>query len=190
MDVTSTSLLLRLREPGQDEAWARFVRLYTPLMAFWARRIGLQEQDADDLIQDVFGILLVKLPEFSYQPGGSFRGWLRTVLMNCWRNWQRKRNPQLLADAVDVPEAPYPAAFDPAEFLAEVEYRDLLVKRALELLRTDFEEKTWRSFWETEIAGRSPADVAAELNMNVGTVYVNRSRVLNRLREELAGLLD
>lgn len=88
MNVTSASLLVRLRDLRRDEDWARFVKLYTPLLCFWANRLGLQQQDTADLLQEVFAILVVKLPEFNYEPGGSFRGWLRTILMNCWRNWR------------------------------------------------------------------------------------------------------
>src|SRR5262245_40322296 len=86
MHTTSTSLLQRLRQPSDGDAWDRLVRLYTPLLLYWARRLGLQESDAADLVQDVLTVLVQKLPEFQYQPGKSFRGWMRTVLMNKWRD--------------------------------------------------------------------------------------------------------
>ncbi len=73
MDSTPPSLLERLRLPGEEAAWGRFVELYTPLLFFWARRLGLQEADAADLVQDVFRALVRKLPGFVYEPGKSFR---------------------------------------------------------------------------------------------------------------------
>src|SRR5437667_388943 len=78
MVPTSVSLLQKLRRPEHGEAWAEFVELYTPLMLAWARKLGLQDADATDLVQNVFVLLLRKMPEFVYDPSKSFRGWLRT----------------------------------------------------------------------------------------------------------------
>jgi RNA polymerase sigma-70 factor (ECF subfamily) len=75
MNSTSVSLLERLRQPAAPEDWGRFVQLYTPLLYYWACRLGLQEQDAADLVQEVFTTLVQKLPEFAYEPDRSFRGW-------------------------------------------------------------------------------------------------------------------
>src|ERR1700716_2727364 len=86
MHTTSVSLLQRLRQQPAADTWERFVRLYTPLLLYWARRLRLQDQDAADLVQDVLIVLVRKLPEFQYQPGRSFRGWMRTVLLNKWRD--------------------------------------------------------------------------------------------------------
>src|ERR1700730_18807813 len=82
MDRTPASLLEQVRNPADQEAWKRFVRLYTPLLFHWAHRIHLQDQDAADLVQDVFTVLFQKLPEFRYDPARSFRAWLRTVHLN------------------------------------------------------------------------------------------------------------
>jgi RNA polymerase sigma-70 factor (ECF subfamily) len=91
MDTTPASLLERLRQPNQANAWERFVELYTPLLMYWARRRGLHPQDAADLVQDVFTVLVEKLPEFTYDHRRSFRNWLRTVLVNKWRDHRRRR---------------------------------------------------------------------------------------------------
>src|SRR5687768_5078078 len=80
MNETSASLLERLRRPADAEAWSRFVELYTPVLFAWARGVGLQDADAADLVQDVLAGLLRSLPTFQYDPGKSFRAWLRTVL--------------------------------------------------------------------------------------------------------------
>ena len=86
MNTTSFSLLERLRTPAEQEAWARFVKLYTPLLFRWARGVGLSSEEASDLVQDVLTLLVQKLPEFSYDRQKSFRGWLRTVMLNKWRS--------------------------------------------------------------------------------------------------------
>src|SRR2546423_12975097 len=95
MDTTSVSLLERLREPAQQDAWGRFVDLYTPLIYYWARRVGLPPEEAADLVQDVLTLLVQKLPEFQYDPQKSFRGWLRTLTLNKWRGNRRRRRPVL-----------------------------------------------------------------------------------------------
>ena len=184
MHTTSASLLQRLRQPGEQEAWDRFVKLYTPLLYHWARRAGLHEPDAADLVQDVFVALLRKLPEFTYDPQRSFRSWLRTVTLNHWRNRCRQRVPAETAGLDEV------AAPDGLEAFEEAEYRRHLVGRALELMQTDFQPTTWKAFWEFVVNGRSAAEVAAELGLAEGAVRAAKFRVLGRLRQELDGLLD
>jgi RNA polymerase sigma-70 factor, ECF subfamily len=188
MNTTSVSLLERLRQPGEAEAWARLVELYTPLLYYWACKMGLQEQDAADLVQDVFTVLVQKLPEFQYDRHKSFRGWLRTILCNKWRDQQRRsaafpcsHDEAALANLAG-PDAPEP--------FWETEYRQQLVGRALELMQAEFQPATWKACWEAVVSGRPAADVAAELGMSVAAVYAAKSRVLRRLRQQLDGLLD
>jgi RNA polymerase sigma-70 factor (ECF subfamily) len=187
MNTTPVSLLEQLRQPAAQGAWEVFVRLYTPLLFHWARGLGLQDQDAADLVQDVFTTLVQKLPEFAYDRHRSFRGWLRTITVNKWRDSRRRHAPQPLEPG-DEPVAP-PAPSD-AKFFAEEEYRRHVLARALELMQTDFQPTTWRAFWEHGVCGRPAAAVAAELGLTVGAVYAAKCRVLDRLRKELQGLLD
>jgi RNA polymerase sigma-70 factor (ECF subfamily) len=184
---TSASLLERLRQPAEDRAWARFVELYTPLLYHWARRSGCADSDAADLVQEVFALLVRKLPEFHYDRSKSFRAWLHTLAQNCWRNLRRRAGLPRAAGAPDLDELPAPAPTDP---LGEVEYRQRLVGRALALMQADFEPTTWKACWECVVAGRPAGEVARELGVRVGTVYAAKSRVLSRLRLELTGLLD
>jgi len=188
MNTTPISLLERLHQPKQDEAWARFVALYTPLIYYWARRVGLQTQDAADLVQDVFTVLVQKLPEFQYDPHKSFRGWLRTVTLNKWREKQRRLAvPAADGGSQDLAELPAPEGGDPFE---DVEYRHQLVGRALRLMQAEFQPSTWKACWEHVVSGKPPEQVAAELDISVNAVCVAKSRVLRRLRQELTGLLD
>src|SRR5262249_42584679 len=109
MLTTSASLLNRLKGGNEQEAWRRFVLLYTPLLYCWGGRLGVQEADAADLVQDVFTLLYQKLPGFTYLPEKSFRAWLRTVLVNRWREGRRRRALPTCAD----PAAALGVAADP-----------------------------------------------------------------------------
>jgi RNA polymerase sigma-70 factor, ECF subfamily len=184
---TSHTLLARLRQPGEQAAWNRFVDLYTPLLYSWARRTGLQEDDAADLVQDVFTILLRKLPEFSYDSRRSFRAWLRTVTMNHWRNDRRRLGRQPAGQNVALDELP--GGEDPDLFW-ETDYRRHLVACALRVMQAEFEPTTWRACWETTVGDRPAAEVAAELGISENAVYIAKYRVTRRLREELEGLMD
>jgi RNA polymerase sigma-70 factor (ECF subfamily) len=187
MRDTPASLLDRLRGPTDQVAWERFTRLYTPLLFHWARRLGLGQDDAADLVQDVLVTLVRELPRFEYDPGRSFRGWLRTVTLNSWRN-NRRRAELVVPAGSPAPEAV--AAPDGALEIDEAEYRRYLVGKALGTMRAGFRPTTWKACWEHVVCGRPAADVAAEFGISEGAVYVAKSRVVRRLREELRGLLD
>ena len=171
-----------------SRAWNRFVELYFVLLLGWARALGLQEADAADLVQEVFATLLRVLPSFDLDQHKSFRGWLRTVLTNRWRDWMRRR--ALLPRQADDAELSGLAARADETLFEETQYRRHLVSRALELLRDEFRPATWQAFWEHGVQGRPAAEVAAELGTTAGAVYAARFRILARVREELQGMLD
>jgi RNA polymerase sigma-70 factor (ECF subfamily) len=191
MATTSVSLLERLRQPaperGRQEAWARFVELYRPLLLYWARRRGLTEDDAGDLVQDVFARLLERLPHFTYEPGKRFRGYLYTVLQNCCSDRLRRQGKGPAAAGSGLERA---AAPDNVAEFREEQHRQYLLRRALEVMRSEFEPTTWRACWEFLANDRPAADVAAELGLTTNAVYVAKFKVLRRLRAELADLLD
>jgi RNA polymerase sigma-70 factor, ECF subfamily len=188
MLTTPPSLLERLREAPERDTWEKFVEMYTPLLFAWTRRLGLSEHDAADLVQDLFTVLVEKLPHFQLDKTKSFRAWLKTILLNRWRNRQRQQAAENvtrgdsvlkdLAGPVAVPE------------FEEAEYRRYLVRRALELMQAEFQPVTWKACWEYVVLDRSATEVAAALNISVNAVYLAKSRVLRRLREELDGLLE
>ncbi len=188
MDTTNISLLERLKLVDDQGAWSRFVNLYTPLLYTWARQTGMQEADAGDLVQDVFAQLVQKMPSFSYDRAKSFRGWLRTLTVNKWRDRRRRL-------AVRAREVTGVFSLDMAEpapqgAFSEVEYREYLAARALELIQAEFQEKTWRAFWEFAVLGHSAAEVSRLLGISENAVFLAKSRVLRRLRQELEGLID
>jgi RNA polymerase sigma-70 factor (ECF subfamily) len=181
-------LLEQLRSSSQSQAWADFVSLYTPLIAHWARRLGVPSAETADFLQDVFLHLVQKLPELSYDPSRRFRGWLWTVVRNRWLEQRRRAGPVCLTGSGDaLAEARGP---DPSEEVAEEEYARILTTRALELMREEFHPTTWRACWGLVVEERPATEVAAELGLSLNAVYIARSRVLHRVRQKLAGLLD
>lgn len=187
MDTTSTSLLRRLRQPTDQAAWERFVEIYTPLLYYWCRRAGLSRDDAADLVQEVFAVLVEKLPEFTYDRQRSFRGWLRTILLNKFRQRHRRRGTLVsVGMPLDEPEQS-PGVL---ESLWEAEYRQSVIDRLARQIQREFRPATWQAFWETTAHDRRPSEVAAELGISVGAVYVAKSKVLRRLRQVAEGLLE
>lgn len=187
MSATPLSLLQRLRNPSDARAWERLSTIYTPLLFYWARRSGLQDADCADLVQDVFAVLVRKLPEFEYDPRRGFRKWLRTITLNKCRDHQRKRaatfahnDPDALAN-VAAPEDDGPW---------EHEYRQFVLRGLLEIVKAEFHPPTWQAYWKCAVEGRSAADVGKELNMTPGAVRAAKFRVLAHLRTEIAGLFD
>lgn len=188
MDETSVNLLKRLKEPNAESAWERFVELYTPLMFHWSRQHGLNATDAADLVQDIFSVLVVKLASFEYNASKRFRGWLHTVTLNKARDWNRRNGLRLGTEHSSFVEkvamGPYSDAFD------EAEYRRFLIERAKRLIAAEFEPITWTACWKYVAEDRAAADVAMELGISPNAVRVAKCRVLKRLRDELAGLLE
>ncbi len=191
---TSRSLIDRARA-DDAAAWDRLVALYAPLVLHWCRRRGLREQDAADVFQEVFRSVAAHIADFRKERAGdTFRGWLRTITRNKLHDYFRRtgREPAgvggsaALARLAQVP-APEEAERETA---AEVRAERQLFLRALEAIRGEFEERTWQAFWRTAVEGRAPKDVAADLGMSPGAVRVAKSRVLQRLREELGDPLE
>jgi RNA polymerase sigma-70 factor (ECF subfamily) len=188
MITTAISLLVRLRQPADQEAWDRFVNLYTPLLARWAHRLGLSGPDAEDLVQEVLTLLVRELPDFQYDRTRRFRAWLWTVTVNKCR--EKRRRPLLPVQPAAAAGLDHLAGPEEAPELDEAEYQQYVVQRALQLMQAEFQPTTWRAFWECVVNGRATEEVAAELQLSLDAVYAAKSRVLRRLRQELDGLMD
>ncbi len=154
-----------VRTPTDALAWAHCVRLYPPLLYHCARQIGLQDSDADDLVQEVFALLLRKLPEFTCDRQKNFRAWLRTVTRNKWRELRRRRHAGTALAGAPLPDV---AAPDDAEVFWEKEYRQHLICQAIQLMQAEFRPTPWKACWETVVKGRPAAEVAAELGLSHG----------------------
>jgi RNA polymerase sigma-70 factor (ECF subfamily) len=190
---TSLTLLQRL-QANEPEAWRTMVQLYTPLVYQWCARGGVRGADADDVAQEVFRAAASHLDGFRRdRPGDTFRGWLRVITRNMVLLHFRRRGRQPEASGgtdahLQMQEVADPAtAADDSDDAAESVG---LHRRALELVRGEFEERNWQMFWQTFIEERAPADVAVELGVTPAAVRKAKSRVLHRLKEQFADLIQ
>jgi RNA polymerase sigma factor (sigma-70 family) len=184
--ATRQSLLARIRDPRDGEAWAEFVAIYTPLIDRLARARGWQAADAADLAQEVFRAVAGAIDRYDPDPArGSFRGWLFRIARNLMINLlaARRVRPQATGDS-DIQELlerlPAPEGADTALF--EVEYRRRILLWAAERIRGEFRRSTWQAFWLTAVEGQSARSAAQACGISVGAVYIARSRVMARLR--------
>lgn len=189
MNTTSESLLMRLKESQNQQAWSRFVEIYTPLLYFWARKVGLQSQDASDLVQDVLTLVFRKLPGFDYDRQKSFRGWLRMITLNKHREICRRKNLEY-SDCSQSELINIPKGRTSAETTWDLNYQQSLVHHAMELIKPEFNASTWAALREYVISGNAAIEAARNHDVSVWTVYAAKSRLMARLREELNGLLD
>jgi RNA polymerase sigma-70 factor (ECF subfamily) len=186
---TRASLLIRLRDPGDERAWSEFTEIYGPLIHRLARRRGLQEADAEDLTQEVFRIVSRAIERYDPDPDrGSFRGWLSRIARNLIINLlaARRRQPRGTGDTEMhrlLEERPDPTGEDSVCF--ETEYRRRLLAWAAERIRGTFSEAAWQAFWLAAVEGRPPREVAEALGMTLGTVYQYKSRAIVRIRREI-----
>jgi RNA polymerase sigma-70 factor (ECF subfamily) len=184
---TRPSLLVRIRNAQDRQAWAEFVDLYAPLVYGFARKHGLQDADAADLTQDVLRAVSQAAAHLDYDPRrGSFRGWLFTIVRNKLRNFRasRKRQARGTGDT-DVQNVlmDQPARAEDASALWDQEYEQRLFAWAAAQVREGCQETTWQAFAQTAVEGKDAKEVARQLGMTVAAVYLAKSRVLARLKE-------
>ena len=191
--ATSPSLLERVKA-DDPAAWDRLVGLYAPLVYRWCRRADLPEQEIADVFQDVFHAVATHIAAFRREGAGdTFRGWLRTITRNKVRDHFRRlgREPGGAGGTeAQLRFARLPDDRPDADDLDEGTADRGLFGRALELLRGEFEERTWRAFWLTVVEGRSPVDIAPDLGVSPTAVRMAKSRVLRRLKEEFGDLIQ
>lgn len=189
---TRPSLLLRLRNPQDEQAWREFLELYEPLIERLARRRGLQHADARELVQEVLVAVTGAIDRWdSDKTKGSFRGWLWTITRNLTINLLKRegRHARGTGDSDFLRlmnEQPDPDGENTALF--DLEYRRQLFRFAAEQVQDQFGESTWQAFWKTSVEQQPLIDVCGELGMSRGAIYVARSRVMARLRKQIEKL--
>jgi len=190
---TSSTLLSRVRSKDPD-AWQRLVHLYSPLVYRWCRRAGLQEADAADVGQEVFKSVARAIDDFRHDTqGASFRGWLRTITGNKIRDFARRQRPGMegaggsdaYAQLQEIPEDSGDESNDPDA----PDDQMLVLRRAIELVLAEFTDETRQVFLRVVVDGHAPADVARDSGISVNAVYLAKSRVKRRFREEFEGLV-
>ncbi len=184
------SLLDRLADGNQSPGWAEFDRLYTPLLQFWLRPYLLQQADRDDVVQDVLIVVVAKLPEFKPVGPGAFRAWLRAILAYRLKTSWRKKLRWHVTGGLD---SLLIGLADPTSELArswDQEHDRHVIGGLLAAVQPGFQPSTWQAFWRTAILEETPAAVAADLRLTQNAVFIARSRVMRRLRQEAKGLVD
>ncbi len=163
---------------------------FAPIVYRWCRRSGVSEADAPDIVQEVFATVARSIRDFERRrEEGSFRGWLATITRSRVRDFLRRdsKHPTSMGgtDALNQLHA-IPDDIDSSICLDSME--SPLAKRVMEIVRTEFEEVTWRAFWMTTIESLSPAITAERLEISLASVYQARTRVLRKLRQRLSEL--
>jgi RNA polymerase sigma-70 factor (ECF subfamily) len=190
---TSASLLERLRTAPDEAAWRRLDDLYRPLIRRWLQKDPTLREEADDIVQEVMSVLVRELPGFQRQRTGSFRRWLRTVTAHRLAAHCRSRRgrPQALGAPLD--ESPLTQLADPNSELSRLwdeEHDRYVLRRLMDLIEPRFEPSTLAAFRRVALDGASAEQAADELGLSVGAVWLAKSRVLSRLRQEAEGLID
>jgi RNA polymerase sigma-70 factor (ECF subfamily) len=187
---SATSLsLLNLAKERDEDAWRLVVEKYGPRVETWCRQSGVPPHEVMDVVQDVLLSVLRSLEKFHRdQEGDGFRKWLRKITaskVSDHRRQRRKEPPPRGGSAnwfvIDSAKAPLP---DPVSSTAVAIGASNEVVAAV---RKQVQPKTWEAFWRTAIEDQDPADVAADLEMSIASVYKARSRVLSRLRQAGGG---
>jgi len=192
-DATRPSLLVRIKDRRDRQAWAQFVEIYAPLVYELARRRGLQDSDAADLTQEVLRSVSSAITRLDYDPRkGTFRGWLFTVTRNALNSFfeAQQRVPRGSGDSAVqawLEERPVP---EEESAVWDQEYQTRLLAYAADQVRASFEDATWQAFWQTAVEGKPGKEVAASLGMTVGAVYIAKSRVLSRIKDQVRQLVD
>jgi RNA polymerase sigma factor (sigma-70 family) len=188
--VTRASLLIRLRDARDKDAWTQFVQVYAPLIYGFGRSRGLQDADAADLMQDVLSSLTRSLGRLDYDPRrGSFRSWLYTITRNRLNTFLDRQRRVVHGTGDSGAHRRLEQEPEPTEISEwEREYDRRVFDWAAERVRATNSEPIWQAFYQTAMEGKKPKDVAQALNMSVGSVYVAKSRILAQVREQIQRL--
>ena len=187
--ATQPSLLIRLGDKQDTVAWAQFVEVYAPLVYGFARKHGMQDADAADLTQEVMRAVAGAISRLEYDPRrGTFRSWLFTVVRNKFRNYlSNKTRKQMTSGGSSVQELleAQPDRVDALEEQWDHEYDQRVFSWAVDRVKGSFTDKTWQAFWQVSVEGKNARDVAVNVGISVGAVYIAKSRVLARLKEQI-----
>ncbi len=187
--TTRASLLLRLGDAQDHEAWAEFVTLYEPVLYRLLRQHGLQDVDARDVMQELFLAVSRSIDRWDPSPQrGSFRGWLRRIVRNLVINWLKSRQRRDVAGGSDLhallERLPAADSRETVEF--DRELRRARFQQAAQQVQSEVQPSTWTAFVETSVNGMSAVGAAKRLGMSPGAVRVATCRVLARMRTAVA----
>src|SRR5205085_2808397 len=154
------------------------------------RNRGLQDAEAADLMQEVLRSVARNAVKLEYDPArGTFRGWLYTITRNNIYNILTAGNNKAKAVGDSASQERLENTpdrnGDDADREWEIEYQRRLSAQAMDRVKREFQPNTWKAFWGTAVEDRGADEVGKDLKMSVAAVYVAKSRVIARLREEV-----
>lgn len=186
---TRDSLILKIADAGNARAWEEFSRLYQPVVYRLARRRGFQDADAEELVQEVMLAVARAVEGWVPDPTrGRFRVWLWRIARNLMINFLTRRKHQVWGTGDSGMQRLLEAECDPGSAVSqmfEVEYHREMLRSAAEQVRGDVQANTWQAFWLSTVEDLPALEVARRLGMSIGSVYIARSRVMARLRDEV-----
>ena len=189
---TRHSLIVRLKDQRNDLAWTEFVCAYEPFLMRLVRKQGTPDRHVADVSQQL--LIAIARSVDGWKPDGkaaSFRRWLGRVARNVVIKFMMRERKQVTgqggSDFLTLTEEMPDASIDAEQARR---YEQELILWAAELVRVEFRETSWRAFWETQIEGRSVADVSEELRVSAGSIYMSRSRIFARIRSHIEEVLD
>lgn len=186
--LTRETLLVKIRDAGDEQAWGEFVDLYAPVVFRFAISRGVRPADAADLVQEVMGSVAKSIGRFDYRPGQApFRSWLFTVTRNQVASFYRSvsRRPQGDGRTTMMQIAENEMSLDDEQARWDREHDRQLFAWAAEAVKPEFNPRIWDAFYRTAITGDPAEEVARELEMTVPAVYVAKCRCIARLREKI-----
>lgn len=184
MPDTQYSLLARLSDPSDREAWYQFAELYQPVIYRLARGRGFQDADAQDLAQQVLISVARAIPDWrKHSEQTLFRHWLKKVTKNAVLNALSRGAKEGVAETSVLVSISNQASCDSSlEKQIDTEYRREVYRKAAAVVQEQVKESTWEAFRRSTILGESPEVVSKSIGLSIGSIYVARSRVLSKLR--------
>lgn len=189
--ATNPSLILRLAsDPTDQAAWRSFVAAYAPRIVRWCRDWGIPDKEMEDVTQQVLLKLLKRMGGFRYDPSRTFRGWLRTLVNHACSDFEAGSQSALSASGDSRVLAILQNLEARADLCRQIEEQfDLeLLEEAERRVRLRVAPSTWEAYRLTAVEGLSGTEVAARLKMKVANVFVAKSKVLKRIRDEVQSL--
>ena len=194
---TSKSLLQRAKDDPKSDAWFVLSSIYDPLISGWIARVGVDESDVGDVSQEVLQTVAQELGKFEHNGRiGAFLNWLKKITINrCRRYWDNKKKqvPTLNSQNSEMGFKVLQELQDPksdATTLWETEHDNYIFKKIVGLVQKEFEPEIFDVFYRNTINNEPPKSISEELDISVGQVYKMKFRVMQRLKEIAAGLID
>ena len=190
---TSRSLLGRIVQGDSDDSWQIFVSIYHPFILRCIAARQVPARDRDDLCQETLTCVFKGVSGFQHNGRpGAFRTWLVTIVsQRVWNYFQdHARNDAVARAAREHVASGYDSFRSELDHQWEQEHDRHVVERLLELVRPEFSPSSWQAFRRVVLDGQSASSVAGELGMSVNAVLIAKSRIMRRLKEIGAGMVN